>query len=317
MSDYWVEKLMDLVGQPFLPIEDLYAALRLKRRHFPKSLFKYRAVTDYALKNLRDSTLYLSPVNDFNDPYDSGFIFDPLFGEDPVEDLLGLVSGIDKEFKESILCADDPLREFDSFVKARYAPGGNFDPGEAAKVSARRSEWQKKLSPEKITELNDSYRAPARVCSLSERLDSFPLWAHYADNHKGFVMEYDFRSLKFGDDLSNTLWPVRYSGVFDGNKLLRRSGPGDHVDSVISLLAALHKSPDWAYEKEWRVFAHQVGQLPDDSSVAAPLKAVYLGMNIPADKMQTVIENASIAGVPVFKMQLVRHEFRIEAVPLE
>lgn len=316
MSEYWIDKVMELVGQRFLPVDDLFAARRLKRRNFPTALFKYRAVSDYSLGNLRDSTLYLSPVVEFNDPYDSGFVFDPFFGADPVEDLLGMIEGIDSERKESILCSDDPKSEFMKFIKARYEPGGSFDPNEAARLSVALREWQAKVTPQAIIELNDRLRNPARVCSLSERLDSFPLWAHYADNHKGFVMEYDFRSLPFNDPLSHILWPVRYSGVFDSSKLFRGSGPGEHVDGVVSLLSALHKSPDWSYEKEWRL-VQQEGQLNESSCAKAPLKAVYLGMNIPADKMQTVIENASIAGVPVFKMQLVRHEFRIEAVPLE
>ena len=48
------------------------------------------------------------------------------------------------------------------------------------------------------------------VSCFSEVNDSIVIWSHYANNHKGFCLEYDFKSLGFNDIRATSLCPVIY-----------------------------------------------------------------------------------------------------------
>lgn len=49
----------------------------------------------------------------------------------------------------------------------------------------------------------------AKVCSFFECLDSLPMWAYYADNHRGLCMEYDLHSLP--DEINENIYPILYT----------------------------------------------------------------------------------------------------------
>lgn len=51
----------------------------------------------------------------------------------------------------------------------------------------------------------------AWVACFSEDVNSNLMWSHYADYHKGFVLEYDFSSCKINEVQSENLFPVLYS----------------------------------------------------------------------------------------------------------
>ena len=78
------------------------------------------------------------------------------------------------------------------------------------------------------------------VMSFTETPDNLPMWSHYADEHRGFVIEFDathdfFRELKqvkYRDNRDEVA-----GGFF---------GAGENT--------FLQKSIDWSYEREWRIF---------------------------------------------------------------
>ena len=88
------------------------------------------------------------------------------------------------------------------------------------------------------------------ILSLSELRDSPLMWAHYAAEHRGFVIGFDSTHLYFNRrraprDEFYHLRRVRY---------LERIAPHGlrHVSGV-DLLAS--KTADWSYEQEWRMLA--------------------------------------------------------------
>ncbi len=84
------------------------------------------------------------------------------------------------------------------------------------------------------------------ILCVSERFDSFPMWAHYANNAKGFVVEFENLEKSFlGDDtgILNELKRVTYSDKRKGMSFI----PDSHVNMFFS------KLNDWSYEKEHRV----------------------------------------------------------------
>lgn len=309
MCKGWIDELMDMISRRELSNDAIRSAQELKHSNFPGSLYKYRRVNDYSLRNLSDGSLYLAAANTFNDPYDSAVSFDPLFGETYVGSLSDSI-GLSLERRSEILNGPDPLRAI--LEEILNISGQTIESAQLDVIQSMMSERHETMKAEIVTGMNERIRSSYKICSLTERLDSLPLWAHYADNHKGFAMEYDFKSLPFENMMSLMLWPVRYIGIFNAADMLKGVRPGMGFNNLFALVAALHKSPDWAYEQEWRLVLPD-GKVESARNFKAPLKAVYLGKNISSDDERLVRDSARIANVPVFKMRLVPHQFKMES----
>ncbi len=84
------------------------------------------------------------------------------------------------------------------------------------------------------------------VLSLSIRYDSLPMWAHYADLARGFVVVFDNLEQSFNGDKTGSLnipKPVVYADQFIGMTF----DPSTQDRLFFSKLS------DWSYEREWRV----------------------------------------------------------------
>jgi hypothetical protein len=87
----------------------------------------------------------------------------------------------------------------------------------------------------------------------------------------------------------------------------------NNVNHLFGVLAALHKSPDWAYEHEWR-FVLPVGDadLGREFPISAPT-AIYLGSRISDEHKHTLIQIAKVKEIKVYEMSLSVSEFRLES----
>ena len=92
----------------------------------------------------------------------------------------------------------------------------------------------------------ENIRARVGVLSLSERYDSLPMWAHYANLAQGFVVVLDNLTEYFNGDKTGSLnipKPVIYADQFFGMTF----DPSTQDRLFFSKLS------DWSYEREWRV----------------------------------------------------------------
>jgi len=76
------------------------------------------------------------------------------------------------------------------------------------------------------------------------------MWAHYADSHKDFVVEFDVTHEYFKQHDSSKRTPMFLKKVeyFESRPTLLFSGL--RAEDIF-----LSKSCDWKYEQEWRMFA--------------------------------------------------------------
>jgi len=124
------------------------------------------------------------------------------------------------------------------------------------------------------------------VLCLSENKHDLLMWSHYADAHRGVMIEFDFKELEndllnvsqqsvFG--LSRSLRPVHYART---PPRVRGRTPEKLLDKTLFL-----KGRHWKYEAEWRA----VRQVPAGEKLnLVPFKrssivAVYVGANCTDD----------------------------------
>ncbi len=86
------------------------------------------------------------------------------------------------------------------------------------------------------------------VLSLTEWSDNLLMWAHYANSHQGFVVEFDgahefFNRRRSEHDELQFLRKVEYS----------KTRPNFALSELEDLSVFLAKGDDWSYEQEWRM----------------------------------------------------------------
>jgi len=109
------------------------------------------------------------------------------------------------------------------------------------------------------------------VYSLAKRQDNMALWAKYADNHKGYCLEFSDLS-----EFSN-IYKVHY----DKKIPLRLELEIDPAQADFLYT----KSPEWSNEEEARILTKQPGyQLLPKSS----LKSIIVGENSDTENQQTI-----------------------------
>lgn len=292
MSEEWKDYLKEMLFDRDPEKVDVLAANLFKRKFIPKKLYKYRTITKYALDNFTNDTLHLTTASRFNDPFDSALTVDPFRSNSgrAVIDRIVASIGIDQ--------IDERNRErLSEYIDQR---GGRF---------------RSKLQASMLHLARNGYK----LCSLSSRIDSTLMWSHYAKDHTGFTMEYDFKTLPENDPVYRFLWPVIYTGamldlsfLFDDMETTKRG-----LNGLYPVLAAMSKAKDWAYEGEWRlIIPDSPEEAPFNLPVPAP-KAIYLGAHIKGKNQQRLASIAKQKRIPVFKMHLAPSEYKMEPLQLE
>lgn len=170
---------------------------------------------------------------------------------------------------------------------------------------------------EKIQELSEriiAFRDRAGVYSLSKSQSGIPdnelMWAHYADSHKGFCIEYDMEQLA----LSEELWfnVSRVDSVVYLPTLPEISLNDIFGESDIPLLTKIYgtKSKVWEYENEARLLYETSGIKKYNP---AALKAVYFGLNMDKEHEDYLIGQLKNRNVKFFKMRMADREYKLIA----
>lgn len=292
MSEEWKDYIKEMLFDRDPAKVDVKAANMFKRRFIPKKLYKYRTITKYALDNLVNDTLHLTTASRFNDPYDSALTVDPFRSASGRNMIDGAI-------------ASTELGPIDEVLRERIA----------AYIDEKNGRFRTELQ----TSLNSLTRYGYKLCSLSSRIDSTLMWSHYAKDHTGFAMEYDFKSLPETDIVYRYLWPVIYTGeMLDMSFLFDDSVSGSNsLNGLYPVLAAMSKAKDWAYEEEWRlIIPGSPEEKPYNLSVPKPT-SIYIGAMTKATNVKRLVNIAMKKGIPVFRMKLATNEYKMEPNRIE
>lgn len=307
----WIKEYTELL----FPIDGqekrIREAQKIKAKHTPQKLYKFRSVKKYTIANLENDELTLTEASELNDPFECSFVI--MKSKDYIEQLRGVVFN---DYKKTARFSDDEkayLNECstENFFKKIEERSPAFSKTPQGTLLKSTETLLADLCEKANEVLSQKNPKSIYLCSLSENKESSSMWAHYADDFKGFCIEYDFRKI-IGESLWCELQPVIYqSEIPDFSRYAQM--PLDHLNNLISIYASMIKSTDWACEKEWRI-TFPFGKQPKPyMQVKAPKPtALFLGMMISPHNQKRIINIAKSKEIPVYKMLNPKDSFRVE-----
>lgn len=133
---------------------------------------------------------------------------------------------------------------------------------------------------EKFSEQIRTEKLGIGISSFSETWYSELMWAHYADAFQGICICYSMSKL-----LSGLSEDTAFSRVAYGDKphFLNLPSLKNDRERARAVLSTKHLS--WSYEREWRLFAPQMGRQFHGKGA---IKSIFLGSRVPPDVRATI-----------------------------
>jgi len=135
----------------------------------PPKLYKYQPFNTLTITNLKNNKIFFSRPPDFNDPFDSMVRF--VKGTPTKQEYL-------KFYK--IYC--DKISQEEK-LHPKYLTDG--------KLNEKFPKLFDKIQKDIIAKRNHNFRFEKGVACFSAKNDDILMWAHYADGHRGFCLEFD------------------------------------------------------------------------------------------------------------------------------
>jgi len=213
-------------------------------------------------------------------------------------------------------------------LKIRFTqPGGLNDPFESVPLIKDDNDpfWQKR-QPDLAARIGaqeiESMSFTVGVLSLSRTKENLLLWSHYADEHRGYVIEFDEKNDFFTANAEKGTYKPILVSYTSQRPIINMSDIEGletlfdfHPENLAKLLG--HKPIDWAYEEEVRFFRNISG-LPSYGScrygysiklVDIPSDAIsriYLGANMDESEQKNIINacQQKALNIPIYKASL-------------
>ena len=319
--EYWKDALSKHIFSEASQ-SDIQMILKEKRAHIPTRLFKYREFNENNLESLRNSTTWCAAAATFNDPYDSSITL--FWSPQDLNDLF--IKGLfltpqyglpepDPEMVKRVKQASDPETEYIKILCERDS-SQNFE------QSTKAMKWAKGLVMEQFKKgvqlVNQILKHEYQISCFCQNLNSMPMWYHYADKYRGFVIEYNFVDSDKYDSILSNLWPVIYSEkLFDMTPFLKPVFDNKPKNELLPIFACISKSIDWAYEKEWRLI---IENKSSDKGMLYPIpkaNAVYIGKDTSAKNREKLLKIATSIDIAAYEMDLSTSIFEMVPRPLK
>lgn len=357
----FAKKLSETVINSATPLEEVNRQVKdlvdFITTHLPQSIFRYRTCNIRNIEALAKNITYGVPMSFMNDPMD-GLVYvdkESIFKQVRV--------GLSEEFYnivKSTKCLPDSLYLYmdkkacdvmlQGILKLSHEDVEN-KVKQNKQVEADLISGLDKFIDNQISDLQDS----SLVVSFAETQYDNSMWAYYAENHTGFVIEYAPQSMRFdycchcknqnateckNNRVQAYLYPMIYqSERIDatpwmdshiGQHILRNMGLTEKdysPDELFSHRICLVKDKQWAHEKEWRVVCKTEGpcEKGKPKSLPTPIpSAIYYGAHIAPEGLSMLrgviralsMENKRKIKEYQMKLDTSSKEFKLTAGPL-
>jgi hypothetical protein len=229
------------------------------------SLYKY--VVPERIDILRHARIRVTQAAALNDPFELKPHFEIFAEDEPMRQIFLADAELSEGFETAYSMASEIIDEIGKLFPSEDAKKEldeikrNIPPPDVLRQQAKEEypavveelvKISKGYTPYLRNALFAKYSEVIGVLSLTEKYDNLLMWAHYANNYKGFVIEFDekhefFNPQRFPAESFGGLRKVEYSDIRPTNRSLMEMTPKDIF---------LIKSKEWEYEQEWRMLAH-------------------------------------------------------------
>ena len=242
---------------------DIDKMRKLRNSILPTKIYRYRAFDSFWYDIIIKGNVFMGTPKNFNDPFDC------------------VLRGFEKALIHTI-SKGKISSDFDEDKYVFQFPNG-----------------EKKSFSKILNEAQNNIKDLFHIACFSERGDSLPMWAHYADNHRGYVIEYDLSKIDIYD-----ISPLLYKVIYLNAKAEKGIKPDISLNRP--LCATLIKGIDWEYEKEWRMIdKYDSPKLVDLSHC---ITAIYLGACFDKqknrDELQMIKNHLDNIGIELKEMHL-------------
>lgn len=295
----------------------------------PKRMFKYVDVAG-ADAILKEGTLLFSSPLYLNDPFDVSI--QTLFGYDAFDLEAHLDDFVSLATSDEVLPNDNGSETSRKFVAVRSAL--------SRATSEYKSNLRKALSAadiwneaslrangeEVLQQIQVEFAASGIFCA-SKRFDNYLLWAHYAQSHKGAVLEFVPNPEK--DSMLILAEEIEYSEerphlYYSHRDFLLKSmfrQTGDVLAEYTKKITKT-KSVEWAYEEEIRLYMPRLVNIFEGKRNhcltyhSDELRAIYLGCRMDRETKESIIGSAikRNPSVEVYEMVPDPHKFKLSAL---
>lgn len=274
----------------------------MEQIQLPKSLYKYRSISDKILYErdengnhkfvdngldaLSRGEIWFSHLDKLNDPYENLYAFDYSSFFNNLETYLSTYP------KPQI--ADLPKKMYLETMIANMKKEGCSDADIINSLDATRTPSLRRELKGLISRIEQDKKNKTGILSLCGTNDNLLMWAYYAKEHNGYCLEFSTSEDHKGQNIlkdEKFTYRVTYGkkilsledvNPFYSSATVNQTRDMDDMVNAIQKIYC-HKSQEWEREDEWRVIADvsQSKKTPDAPGALMPfpgkLTAVYFG----------------------------------------
>lgn len=146
----------------------------------------------------------------------------------------------------------------------------------------------------------------AGIYSLSKIVTDELLWAHYANSHNGFCIEYDLDKLREFEGAKYSIFKVIYQNkppIMNVDSMFASDSQNEFLQKLTSV-----KSKRWEYEEEIRIITPSEGKQYYDFRA---VRSIYFGLRMKKKNIQLIMETLQGRGIKYFQMQLKANSYEL------
>ncbi len=151
------------------------------------------------------------------------------------------------------------------------------------------------------------------IYSLAIDENNYPnndlMWAHYANAHKGFCIEYDLDLLVDTINKDDYLGQIQIDYTNERPLVESNMTLNESIKSIVG-----KKSQSWSYEKELRLLFHTRGIKKINNIL--PITGVYFGLNMDSLERQQIIAYLKDKNVKYYQMERVDGTYDLKATEI-
>lgn len=307
----------------------------------PKKLYKYRKINKCSLDCLENGTAWFTNPKDFDDTLDSTINNDIEKEKRELETNYKDICLILSKKIAAAICEQNGFSVNHDYIDLAFScfnENGEIDEEEI------KTKLDKCLSEEEIEQLKniakevnlksqdeivsccfngflDCYLEENKRCkenlfvlSLAEENDNQAMWGLYADESRGFCIEYEFPLEDFlAQKMLSNLFPIYYGNrehikfidlLIDGIVSKNSSEGISYEDYRNIFLSMLTKDPNYSMQKEWRIVFDNVITQNKNLQNFPFATSIILGERISDENAFKLIEIAKDKGLSVFRRKL-------------